>query len=121
MHVVPLRACVAREYALESPPSSSEKAPTLKPGTVFWVLAPIGEGYATVWLEDKLYVGEILCLDPTSKHEASCWAHIDDGDPPRAFERWRNHRWWVHVRTGKGLSGWVDNTEGVLTGFDACG
>ena len=38
---------------------------------------------------------------------------------------WAAHRpgaqtWWVKVKTDQGVVGWVDDSKGVLTGFDGC-
>lgn len=123
VHVVPLRSCAMRAHTLESSAAGASSKTTLAPGDVFWVLSPVGEGYATIWFNGKLHTESAMFIfDETCAAKPGgedCWAKVHA--PPSAVDDWRRHRWWVRIRTSQGVVGWVDNTTDVLTGFDACG
>ena len=118
VHSTAARATVTREKAMENPVKGSPKK-TVKPGAAVWLLSPRGEGYFDVWIDGFLYLEQVLFVDPQfcTQHpdDRACWATVDAGHTPG------KHRWWVKVKTKAGVVGWVDNTDDVLTGYDACG
>ena len=113
VHVRPTVATVKHEHTLES----EEGDETVKPGDKIWVLDRGGEGWGRVWHDGGVFDAEILfafgesCDD--GEPAGTCWASVDK-EPEEQV-------WWVKVEKQDGTVGWVDNTDGGLTGFDGCG
>lgn len=85
-----------------------------EPGDTLYVLDYMGEGFYFVWHE-----GEIL-------DAADYWYAPDQvTDVNRAHVRAIQHRepvteWWVQARNSRGQVGWIDMSEAVIAGADAC-
>lgn len=91
--------------------------PELAPGDTIYVLDYLGEGYYRVWWAGTALTAEGFWARPGEARSRAGSTEIDGRlrVEPRA-------RWWVHVRTVGGESGWIEMREGVrVAGNDACG
>ena len=87
-------------------------------GDILWILPFLGEGYAQLWFDDAVWQGEGItafgdACAPGADPSEDCWL-FDGGEPGEQI-------WWARVTRADGTSGWVDNTDDVLGGYDACG
>ena len=113
VHVHPTVATVKHAHELESEDGNEE----VKPGDKIWVLDAGGEGWGNVWHDGGVFKAEIVfafsddCGD--GEPAAMCWASVEK-EPAEQI-------WWVKVERNDGSTGWVDNTDDALKGFDGCG
>lgn len=113
VHLHPTAATVKRAHTLESEDGDEE----VKPGDRIWLLDTMGEGWGHVWHDGGVFAAEVLfaLVDDCDDGEPAemCWAKVE-GEPT-------DQTWWVKVERADGTTGWVDNTDDALKGFDACG
>ena len=99
VRAVPRKAVVTRTYI-------SDHEQGLLVGSIVYVLYPIGEGAVAVWYKGKVIHGSV---DLTFRYE--------DVSVPLTLE-WD---WWVQVRLGDNVKGWLRNPQGKFNGMDRLG
>ena len=111
-----VRTTVAGEVTVTARTHVDEKL-TFEPGDRVYMLAPVGEGFVNGW-----YRGRLL-----EEFDATMFGRPEDCATRQkctgTIERLPEFDWWVHVRNGKGQTGWVlmPRNKPVFKGPDACG